>query len=406
MTIGIVVFVVSLVLSVTIHEAGHFLTAKKFGMKATQFFFGFGPTLWSFRRGETEYGVKAIPAGGFVKIVGMTPLEEVPEADKPRAFYRQPAPQRAVVLAAGSFMHFAIGFVLLFVISSVVGEVVSTNTVANVSPCAPRSATAAGKCPKGAPPSPAKQVGLRPGDTILAVGGHRVHDFAEAGKLIRKRPGQRTAVRIKRHGRALTLHPTFAAEKAGKDGAPGTHPGQKIGFFGFGSTERVVHYAPWTGVARAGDHFGQQVVGTFQGLGQIPQIVPDLFASTFGHQARNPRGVSSVVGIARLTGEASASTAPLADQIDLMLGIIVAYNVFIGIFNLFPLLPLDGGHLAVLGFEKARSGIFRVVGRRDPGRVDLVKLLPTAYLVFAVIVGVSLLAVFADIVNPIANPFG
>jgi membrane-associated protease RseP (regulator of RpoE activity) len=401
MVIGIVAFVVALLLSVYIHEGGHFLTAKKFGMKATQFFFGFGPTLWSFRRGETEYGVKAIPAGGFVKIIGMTPLEEVDEADKPRAFYRQPAPQRAVVLAAGSFMHFLIGFVLLFAIFSIVGQSQPTTTVDRVSRCVPASTTSTAGCASDAKPSPAAQAGLKPGDTILAIDGHPAKSFAHVSKLIEARAGQRIAVRVERGGHPLTLHSTIATTKAGS----GPRQGEQVGFLGVGPATRTERVAPWTGVANAGEQFGNQVVATFKGLGQIPQVVPKLFASTFHHQQRGDNGVTSIVGIARYTGQAASSDVPLADRIDLVLGIIIAFNIFIGIFNLLPLLPLDGGHLAVLGFEQSRAGIYRLVGRREPGRVDLVKLLPTAYLVFAVIVGVSLLAVFADIVNPIANPF-
>jgi membrane-associated protease RseP (regulator of RpoE activity) len=402
MTIGIVAFVVALLASVVIHEGGHFLTAKKFGMKATQFFFGFGPTLASFRRGETEYGVKAIPAGGFVKILGMTPLEKVDEADEPRAFYRQPAPQRAIVLAAGSFMHFVIAFVLLFGIFSIVGQSEQTTTVARVSKCVPSSTTSSAGCATDATPSPAARAGLQPGDTILAIDGHPARSFTHVSRLIEARAGQRVAVRVDRDGRRLTLHPTIATTRAG-DGA---RKGEQVGFFGVGPTMRTQRVAPWTGVAQAGDKFGDQIVATFKGLGRIPQVVPKLFASTFGEQQRNQNGVTSVVGIARYTGQAASADVPLAERIDFVLGIVIAFNVFIGIVNLLPLLPLDGGHLAILGFERARAGMYRIAGRPDPGRVDLVKLLPAAYFVLAVIVGVSLLAVLADIVNPIANPFG
>jgi membrane-associated protease RseP (regulator of RpoE activity) len=401
MVAGIVAFVVALLLSVYIHEAGHLLTAKKFGMKATQFFFGFGPTLWSFRRGETEYGVKAVPAGGFVKIIGMTPLEEVADADKPRAFYRQPAPRRAVVLAAGSFMHFVIAFVLLFGVFSIVGQSEPTTTVDHVSDCVPASTTSAAHCSAGATPSPAAQVGLRPGDTILAIDGHPARSFAHISNLIEARAGQQVAVRINRDGRTLTLHPRIVTTKAGT----GANKGSEVGFLGVGPTMRTERVAPWTGVAKSATTFGQEVGTTFQGIGRIPQVVPKLFESTFGQQHRSDNGVTSIVGLGRVTGQAASADVPLADRIDLVLGIIIAFNLFIGIINLFPLLPLDGGHLAILGFERARAGIYRMVGRPDPGRVDLVKLLPAAYLVFAVIVGVSLLAVFADIVNPIANPF-
>ena len=168
MIVGIVAFIVVLLVSVMIHEAGHFATARVFGMKATEFFVGFGPTLWSRKRGETEYGVKAIPAGGFVKIVGMTDLEEIDPADEPRAFYRQPAWQRAIVLAAGSFMHFVIAFVLLVFVFAALGTGTTTTTLARVAPCIPSEA-AATSCAADDPESPARAAGLLPGDTVIVL---------------------------------------------------------------------------------------------------------------------------------------------------------------------------------------------------------------------------------------------
>ena len=176
MTFGVIAFIVAILASVMLHEAGHFAMAKAFGMKVTQFFVGFGPTLWSVRRGETEYGVKAIPAGGFVKIVGMTELEEVPAADRPRAFYRQPAPQRAVVLAAGSTMHFVIAFVLIWFVLSGLGLPALTTTVGSVSPCITQDDAA--RCTSADPASPAALAGIRPGDRIVAIDGRPVTEWS------------------------------------------------------------------------------------------------------------------------------------------------------------------------------------------------------------------------------------
>jgi len=209
--LGVLIFVLALLFSVMLHEAGHFMTAKRFGMKVTQFFVGFGQTLWSWRRGETEYGVKAIPAGGYVKIVGMTELEDVDPADEPRSFRRQPGWQRIIVLAAGSFMHFALAFVLLFVLVAGIGLATASNSTAvgAVDSCVPASLTAG--CTGSDPASPARQVGIQPGDTLIAIGGVPVRNWTQMGRVIRsQRPGTPVAVTVERNGRQLTLHPSLA----------------------------------------------------------------------------------------------------------------------------------------------------------------------------------------------------
>ena len=203
--LGIFIFVVALLISVMLHEAGHFATAKAFGMKATQFFVGFGQTLWSRQRGETEYGVKAIPAGGFVKIVGMTELEDVDPADEPRSFRRKPGWQRLIVLAAGSFMHFMLALFLLAVVAAGVGleAASSTASVGAIEPCVPANVKSV--CTTSDPASPAKMAGLRAGDRIVSIGGIPVHDWSQMGKAIRSQsPGTPVAVVVERHGRHVT----------------------------------------------------------------------------------------------------------------------------------------------------------------------------------------------------------
>ncbi|HEX7269451.1 MAG TPA: site-2 protease family protein, partial [Streptosporangiaceae bacterium] len=186
--LGILIFVGALLFSIMLHEAGHFVTAKKFGMKVTQFFIGFGQTLWSRRKGETEYGIKAIPAGGFVKIVGMTDMEDVDPADEPRSFRRQPGWQRIIVLAAGSFMHFVLAFVLLFALAVGIGLASpgTSTTVGAIDTCVPANLNAA--CKPSNPASPAKQVGIRAGDKIIAVAGTPVRGWNQMGKVIRRQP--------------------------------------------------------------------------------------------------------------------------------------------------------------------------------------------------------------------------
>ena len=206
---GILAFVVALLVSVMIHEAGHFVTARRFGMKATHFFVGFGPTLWSTKRGETEYGVKAIPAGGFVKIVGMTPLEEIPPGDEDRAFYKQPAGKRTVVLAAGSFMHFVIALVLILISSFAIGRVVEgAPALAATSECVASDAAAECKA-AGALPGPAKAAGIQPGDVVVAIEGKRVKDSEEFVRTVRRSGGQPLDLTVRRDGknRDVTVTP-------------------------------------------------------------------------------------------------------------------------------------------------------------------------------------------------------
>src|SRR5499427_6006300 len=204
--LGILIFVLALLFSIMLHEAGHFVTAKKFGMKVTQFFVGFGQTLWSTRRGETEYGVKAIPAGGFVKIVGMTELEDVDPADEPRSFRRHPRGQRIIVLAAGSFMHFVLALVLLFIVAAGIGlETASAGTtVGAVESCVPANVNLG--CAKSDPKSPASKAGVRVGDKIVSIAGIRVASWTQMGKAIRaQHTGTSVPVVVDRHGQLVTL---------------------------------------------------------------------------------------------------------------------------------------------------------------------------------------------------------
>src|SRR5450432_268884 len=213
--VGWIIFVAALIFSIMLHEAGHFVTAKKFGMKVTQFFVGFGRTIWSTTRGETEYGVKALPLGGFVKITGMTALEDVDPADEPRSFRRQPGWQRIIVLASGSFMHFALAFVLLIILALGIGLVnENTNQIGLISPCVPLSAQALNRgaaCTASDATAPAKLAGIQVNDQIIAIGGIAVHTWTQLGKAITAQPkGQPVAITVLRHGKTVVLHATPA----------------------------------------------------------------------------------------------------------------------------------------------------------------------------------------------------
>jgi membrane-associated protease RseP (regulator of RpoE activity) len=385
--VGWLLFFVALIVCVLLHEAGHFVTAKRFGMKATQFFAGFGPTLWSTRRGETEYGFKAIPAGGFVKIIGMTPLERVDPGDEPRAFYRQKAWKRSIVLAAGSFMHFVIAFVLLYAIVILVGQSNPSLTLDRVSCVNP---AASGSC--AGVPAPAKAAGIKPGDRVISYDGERVTSWDQLVAAVHAHGVKPATVVVVRDGRTRAVHLTPVGVRSG---------GTTVPKIGVSPAPVTTHYNPVVAVGETGRLFGSGVVLTFESLGKIPSSIPKLFSPD--RSADN--SPASVVGVGKLAGDALASSGSASSAAANFLAILVSLNIFVGIFNLLPLLPLDGGHLAILWFESARSRLARVFGRPDPGRVDLAKVLPVAYLVIVLFVGLSVLLLGADIVNPVSNPF-
>ncbi len=388
--LGVVIFIVALLVSVMLHEAGHFLTAKKFHMKVTQFFVGFGQTLWSFRKGETEYGVKALPLGGFVKIIGMSDMDEVDPADEPRTFRRQPGWQRIIVLFAGSFMHFALAFVLLFGMVMAIGLPVYTTAVSTVDACVPASLTATG-CRSTDPVSPARKAGLQVGDKIIAIGGTTLHDWTDLGKMVRRQPaGKPVTVTVERHGHRLVLHPTLASTMSN---------GKRVPFLGVSPGRAFQTQNPLAAAGYAGSQFVATVTGSAKVLASLPAAIPDLFAK---NRASTPAGqVSSVVGAGDVTGQVVAANIGWQAKVILVLSIVASLNIFIGIFNLLPLLPLDGGHLAIVFYERIRAWLARMRGRPDPGLVDMRRLIPVSIGVFALLVGLGLLLIMADIVNPV-----
>jgi membrane-associated protease RseP (regulator of RpoE activity) len=387
--LGVIIFVLALLISIMLHEAGHFVTAKKFGMKVTQFFVGFGQTVWSRRKGETEYGVKAIPAGGFVKILGMTELDDVDPADEPRTFRRHPGWQRAIVLAAGSFMHFALAFVLLFLLAAGIGLAAASKStsVGAIDACVPANVSAA--CTQRDPASPAKAAGLKAGDKIVAIAGTPVHSWNQMGKAIRRQPaGHQVAVTVDRHGRLLTVHTKFAKIK-GRSGS----------YLGVSPVVVFQRSSPLSAVSYAGSQFGQMLVGSAKVVASLPRAVPDLFSK---NRANTPGGqVTSVVGAGDVTGQVLAARIGWQPKVGLVLLIVASLNIFVGAFNLLPLLPLDGGHLAVVIYERARAWLARLRGRPDPGPVDFRRLIPVSVGVFALLVGLGLLLIMADLVNPV-----
>jgi membrane-associated protease RseP (regulator of RpoE activity) len=404
--LGVVLFALTILISVSLHEAGHMLTAKAFGMKVTRYFVGFGPTLWSFRRGETEYGVKAIPLGGFCKIVGMTPQDDdVAPEDEPRAMWRYPVWKRTIVMSAGSITHFLLAFAALWLVAMFMGlpnpaikqplaayvKVVDCVVVENVArPCAPND-----------PPSPAKQAGLQDGDQITAINGAPVGTYDDLLQQIRKAsPGGAATVTYQRAGQTGTKQVQLGSVQR----APLTDPKAAVaavpalGVAGPTLPPGVpptVTYGPIDALGASVKFSGQAFVATFDALKQLPQRVPALFTAIAGGE-RDQNTPISVVGATRLGGEAVEHGAW-----ELFVSLFITLNFFIGVFNLLPLLPLDGGHIAIAWFERARSWLYGRIGRRDPGRVDYLKLMPITYALILVGGVFTLLTVTADIVNPI-----
>jgi membrane-associated protease RseP (regulator of RpoE activity) len=391
--IGWVIFIVALLFSVMLHETGHFVTAKKFGMKATRYFVGFGPTLWSTRRGETEYGIKALPLGGFVKIVGMTSLDEVDDpADEPRSFRSHPAWQRIIVLCAGSFMHFVLAFLLIFCLALGIGiENDNTTQLGTVSACVAASTTRLnnGTCTAADKPSPAKLAGLRTGDQVKAFDGAPVSSWTQLGNAIRRaRPGSPVTVTVLRAGQTLTLHTTLA-----------TVNGRSGGYLGIARTVVFAPASPVRAAQYAGSAFEQVLVGSVKAVAALPGALPKLFAKNRGSTAAGQ--VSSVVGAARATGQAVAANVGWQFKVSFVLLLIASLNIFVGAFNMLPLLPLDGGHVAVVGWERIRAWFARLRKRPDPGLVDMAKLLPVSFSIFMVLMVFGVMLILADIVNPV-----
>lgn len=387
MWIGVFAFAVALILSVMLHEAGHLVMAKRFGMKVTEFFVGFGPRLYSRVYGETEYGIKAIPAGGYVRIVGMTPSEPIAPADEPRAFYRATVGRRIAVLAAGSVTHIIMGFLLIYLLLAGIGVGAESTTLGTVSKCL--STTASGSCPMSAAPSPALAAGLQVKDRIVAINGVRVDSWATAVKIIRESANKPLQISVERDHKLIAI-----------EAIPVLVDGH--GVLGVKSQIVSTRENPILAVKDAASstwNMGTQSMGA---LISMPAKIPALWGQTFGNQPRDLNGLVGVVGIARVSGQAlAAGDMSWSKRIGTLILILAQLNIFIGIFNALPLPPLDGGHVAVALIDKWRTVRARRRGLPSPAPFDVASLMPVTLVVLGVLVSLSLLLLAADIVNPV-----
>ena len=393
--IGVVAFIAALLISVMIHEAGHYLTAKKFGMKVTEFFIGFGKKIWSTQRGETEFGVKAIPAGGYCRIVGMSPREELSEADSDRAFVKAGVGQRLIVLGAGSFLHFVIGFVLLLTLFLSVGVTSVTSTIENVSECIPQKTNEV--CSSSSVPSPAKKVGIMAGDKVTKVNGQTYEEWVDVIRIIRASAGKQIEITVERDGMPMNFSVTPASRDLN---------GEKVGVLGVINTVGTITYAPLTAATKATKYTGEILQNSLTSLFTLPAKIPDLVRQTFGGEKRDEQGLVGVVGVARVSGEtASTDVLTLREKVATFILIIASLNLFVGMFNLLPLLPLDGGHMAVAIADGVRNFLASRRGFSKPAPFDVERLAPITMVVFIFMASLSLLLLKADIFNPIRLNF-
>ena len=374
--LGIVAFVVALLFSVMVHEFGHYITARKYGMWVSEFFVGFGKRIWSVQRGETEFGVKAIPAGGYCKIEGMSPNDEMPQGQEERAFYKASSGKKLIVLGAGSFLHFVLGFVLLFTLFAGIG----TNQVLPV-------------INEVVPNSAAQAAGIQAGDEVISINGKRVTEWYKDVEVIRESQGAELTLVLNRNGEEVVI--TTAARLTDIDGTKRYVLGivNEVGLERSGVLVSIKNSATVT---------KGFLVESVKSLGKLPEKIPALWGATVRGEERDANGLVGVVGVARVSGEAVGSDklTPM-ERLATFVLIVASLNIFVGVFNLLPILPLDGGHMAVAIADSIRAFFARLRGRPRPAPIDVTVLTPITMVVFVVLATLTLLLLVADVINPV-----
>ncbi|GBL31140.1 putative zinc metalloprotease [Actinomycetes bacterium] len=374
--IGILGFIAALLLSVMIHEFGHYLTAKRYGMKVSEFFLGFGSRIWSTKRGETEFGLKAIPAGGYCKIEGMTPNDVMPEGEESRAFYTAKSSQKLIVLGAGSFLHFVLGYILLFVLFAGVGTNQLLPTINQVV--------------KG---SAAQSVGILAGDEVLAINGKQIDNWYKDVQIIRNSKGAPLTLLIKRGTEEITISASAKLE---------TIDGTERYVLGIINDVGIKRSDLATAAKNSAIITKDFLVQSVKSLIKLPSKIPALWGQAVSGETRDPNGLVGVVGVARVSGQAVGSDAlSITERLSTFILIIASLNIFVGLFNLLPILPLDGGHMAVAIADEIRAFIARLRGRARPAAIDVTLLTPITMVVFVILAALTVLLLIADIVNPV-----
>ena len=423
--IGILVVIIGIALSIGLHELGHYAPAKYFGVRVKQFMIGFGPTFFSRQRGETEFGFKAFPLGGYILMAGMYPPERKPnrgpfagwikearkeiaaqeeEGDEGRQFYELTTWKKVTIMLGGPMMNFFLGIALIAVALTGIGPLQNSLTVSKVYQCV--EASSDGSCPAGAPISPAAQAGMQDGDRVVAVNGTDVSSWAEVTQIMRERGQGASTLVVDRAGDlvSLSMIPSYferavydsnGALSLDADGNPVTRLTPIIG----------VSLAPTSTPMPLTDSIGYGFAATgamFAFIVELPQQVYQVFISTFGLAERDPYGAVSIVGVGQLAGELTAAEIPTAAKLSSLLLLLGSLNIALFAFNLIPLLPLDGGHVAGALYEGAKRKASALVTRKDPGPVDTAKALPVAYGMWVVLIFTGVVLILADLINPIS----
>lgn len=426
MILGIVVFVIGLLVSIAWHELGHLSTAKLFGIRVPQYMVGFGPTIWSRRKGDTEYGIKAIPAGGYIRMIGMFPpgadgrvtarstspwrsmiedarsaaFEELQPGDESRLFYTRAPWKRVIVMFAGPFMNLVLAVALFLTVLMGFGISQQTTTVSSVSQCVIAQSQNRDTCKKTDAAAPAAAAGLKAGDKILSFDGVRTTSWNQLSDLIRATPGKDVAIVVDRKGQDVTLHAKIATNQvAKKDSSGQIVEGQYVtaGFLGFSAATGIVRQDFGQSVTWMGDRLGEAV----DSIAGLPGKIPALWDAAFDGAPRQPDSPMGVVGAARVGGEIFTLDIPPTQQLAMALMLVAGFNLSLFLFNMLPLLPLDGGHIAGALWESLRRNLARLLRRPDPGPFDVAKLMPVAYVVAGVFICFTILVLIADVVNPV-----
>ncbi|OFP65421.1 signaling protein [Corynebacterium sp. HMSC074C01] len=394
--LGIILFAVGIGITVALHEAGHMFTARAFGMRVRRYFIGFGPRVASFTRGHTEYGLAAFPVGGFCDIAGMTAQDEfLTEEEEPYAMYKKPAWQRIIVLAGGITVNLLLGFIILLIIAMTTGL---PNPDADVRPrvgevsCAVNQ-NAEGELEPCQGLGPAGEAGVEPGDIVVALNGETMDSFAQLRDTVMNYPGDTVTLTVERDSEPRDFDITLATVTRLNA------EGQLVKVGAIGMTNQIIDiretYSFVDAFPATARYSGYALNATVQGIAQFPAKIPGVVASIFG-QERDVNGPMSVVGASRVGGELVERS--LWSTFFMMLATL---NFFLALFNLIPLPPFDGGHIAVIIYEKIRDALRRLMGKEPKGPADYTKLMPVTYVLAFVLMAVGALIMIADVVNPI-----